>query len=63
MTTGAVELRERLERVLKGTNWDKFKTDKTLIPSLEIHALLINAIKKTDKMIDSIMADTIHDKE
>lgn len=44
------ELREKIQEIIYKTDWDKFKSQKVLLPSLEIQALLVNAVKKIDKV-------------
>lgn len=63
MTTGITELQEKIQAVIESTDWDQFKSQKTLVPTIEIKALLINAVKESKKIITSIMADSINDKE
>jgi len=63
MTQGAMQLRDKISYLIQTVDWDQFKSEKVLIPSIEVKALLINAVKKTDKMISRITEDTINDKE
>ena len=63
MEKGVVQLRGRVQEVVDVTDWDQFKSEKVLVPSIELKALLLNALKKADRIIAAIMADTIKDKE
>lgn len=63
VSKGVVKLKEDLQRVINETDWSCFNDQKTMITSIEVNALLVLGIKKCDKMIENIMADTITDKE
>ena len=63
MEKGVVQLRGRVQEVVDVTDWDQFKSEKVLVPSIELKALLLYALKKADRIIAAIMADTIKDKE
>jgi len=40
----------KLLEIINDTNWDIFKSKSTLIPTLEVQALLSNALKKLNKV-------------
>jgi len=63
METGITELKDKIQNVIDTTDWDQFKSVKTLEKTIETQALLINAVKKCNKVITLIMEDTIKDKD
>jgi len=42
--------KHKLLEIINDTNWDIFKSKSTLIPTLEVQALLSNALKKLNKV-------------
>ena len=59
METGITELKNKVQGVIDSTDWSQFKSINTITPTIEIQALLINAVKKCNKVITLIMQDTI----
>ena len=43
-------LRSQLQDLIDTTDWDSFKSKDTLVPTLEVQAMLTNAIKKLSKI-------------
>lgn len=43
-------LQHELQRLIKETDWNSFKSKDTLVPTLEVRAMLLNAAKKLSKI-------------
>lgn len=48
----AVDLRNEINNLIDQTDWNQFKAENNFILSIEAKALLMNALKKMNRIID-----------
>lgn len=48
----AVDVRNEINNLIDNTDWNRFKAENNFILSIEAKALLMNALKKMNRIID-----------
>ena len=56
--TSVTELKVKIQQIIDSTNWNQFKSQNTMVPTIEIKALLLGAVKKSNKILSSIEENT-----